>query len=72
MHTINDLFSYTLDSVAVVILVAILMYSYMVKEYFVLLGRALAQLYQYILYCNLKKCSFFYNSKTFICFDITP
>ena len=71
IHTIDSLLSNELDSGVVVFLYDILVYSYMLKEYFMLLKKVLVHLYQYIPYCKLKKCSFLYNITMFFGFNIT-
>ena len=67
MCSMNDI----LDSIIVVFLDNILMYSHIMKEYFSLLEKVLACLYQYIFYCKLKKCSFLHNNIMFLGFNVT-
>ena len=50
MHTMNNLFSNILDSSVVVFLDDILMYSFTMKERFILLEKVLAHQQQYIFY----------------------
>ena len=71
MQTINYLFSDILDFGMVVFLDDILVYSYIEKEHFTLLNKVLACLYQYIIYCKLKKYTLLYNNTMFFSFDIT-
>ena len=71
IYTINDIFS-MLYSTMVVFLDIILVYSFTVKEYFMLLEKGLAHLYQYTIYCRIKKFSLLINSTIFLGFNITP
>ena len=72
MQTINILFSEMLDLFMAVFLDGILMYSYMMKEHFILLKKVLVHVGQYICYCKLKNSSFSCNSTIFLSFDIIP
>ena len=72
MKTMNNLFSDMLDSVMAVFLDDVLVHLCTVKEHLTLLNKVLACLYQYKLYCKLRKYSFLHNNTTFLSFDITP
>ena len=69
IQTMNNLFSYMLDSHMVVFLDDIIVYLRMVKEHLTLLEQVLVLLYQYIFYCKFKNCSFLHNSIIFLSFD---
>ena len=72
MHTMNNLLSNMLDFGVAEFLYNIPVYSHIVKKHFMLLKKVLAYFYQHTFYCKLKKCSFLYNVKTFLGFNITP
>ena len=72
IQAMKNLFSDILDSDMAVFLDDILVDSHMVEEHFTLLEKILVCLHQYMLYCELKKCSFLCNSARFLSFNITP
>ena len=71
IHTMNNSYSYVLDSGMLVFLDDIFMHADMVKEHFKLLKRTLACLYQYTFHCKLKKCSFLHNSTILLGLNVT-
>ena len=72
MWAMNNLFTNLLDQGIIVFVNDILVYSHTRDEHIQLLHMVFGKLFEYQLYCKLKKCSFFHTNTTFLGFVVTP